>query len=138
MKRITFFTLAILFIAINAFGQETIRYVNTKVYDADYVPHKVTNAQSIELKFYGDHAISQDVVWGTINYKYSYSENGYRVYYMVATDLVTGQEHVVKDNMIMVSNDRTLINIVNYTNGKHASTCVYEKKTADRPRGMLR
>ena len=138
MKKIILLAIAIMFISINAFSQEKVRYVVTKCYDADYVPYEVSNPGSIELKFYGNNRIVQDFNWGALEYKYSHSEDGNRVYYMVAIDIITGQEHIVKDSVIMVSSDRSLINIISYTNGNHYSTTVYERKEADRPRQMLR
>ena len=140
MKKIILLAIAIMFISINAFSQEKVRYVVTKCYDADYVPHEVSNPGSIELKFYGDKEIVQDFNWGALSYKYSHSEDGNRVYYMVAIDMITGEEYIQKHSVVMVSSDRSLINFINYSfqTGAHESTTVYERKSADRPRKMLR
>ena len=142
MKRLTFFAIVAMFISINAFSQETIRYVPTKYYDQDYVPQKPNTSWgdgTLELTFHGNTEISYYAGGFTNHYKYSHDENGNRVYYMITNDLVTGELVFVKTSVFLVSYDRNLINQIQYEfNGKHYCTTVYERKAADRPRQMLR
>lgn len=130
MKKSIILTFAFLLTSVVAFSQENIRYVCTKYFDGDGVEYKGSPNDVIKLQFHGNVRIGQYQGWGTAWWKYHHSENGNRVYYFVATDIVTGQEVMNESDVMIVSGDRKLVNRISRQNNPY-SECVYVYERRD-------
>ncbi len=74
-----------------------------------------------------------------IKWKYDHTEGQNLVYYLVATDMVNGQKSLNKDDVIVVTKDRCVINNIDYQHGKRSWTIIYKltsrKRLADNNNG---
>ena len=126
-----FLVMALLCFSMSAFAQE-IRYEITAAIDKDGVRRSVNDGaikisyynQAITLSFLG----GGDPQYNTFKYKYHHSENGNTVYYQVARDIMTGQESLNPDGVVVVAADKSLVNLIQLMRGVRQYTHVYERK----------
>ena len=123
--------IALLGFSMSAFAQE-IRYEMTAVIDKDGSRRSASDS-AIKISFSGQvltfsYLGGGDPKYNTFKYQYHHSENGNNVYYQVAREILTGQESLNPDGVVVVSADKSLVNSIHKMRGIRQYTHVYERK----------
>ena len=132
-------TVAILFTSIS-FAQE-LRYEQTGYIDAYGVrqqPQKVMSDLVRTYVFSGDFVSFKLNNTLTIRYKFHHRDGQNSVYYLHTVDMVNGREYLIDNDIMVVSPNRDLINMILYQQGKRSWTIIYERRNAESHSTMQR
>lgn len=121
--------------SINTYAQE-VRYVQTGYIDQDGDRHAPSSSRSEMVKkltFSGNYIIEKQPgnPLGDYKWKYHHSEGDNDVFYRAVKDLLYHREVLNDDDIIVVSDDRSLINIFHYFRGERLYTIIYEQQDGD-------
>lgn len=131
-----------LFFSLCSFAQE-IRYVQTGYIDKYGVRQQPNSSMSEMVKkltYSGQYAswVIQGVSTITIRYKIHHYDSGNAVYYQAANDMINGREYLNENSLLVVSPDKSVVNMISYSQGQRVYTIIYERNDGDRHGTMSR
>lgn len=128
-KSLMLLCMMVVSVAVNA---QQVRYVLTKTIQ-DNVERPQDGTSQIFLTFSGNTVIvrhgSQNASM-SFPYQYHHRDGSNSVYYQVATDIINGRQSLNENSLLVLSPDRSRVNMIMYFQGR-PSISVYVQKKAD-------